>query len=435
MQNVISYVVSYLESRSAFNDVGVIRNALEKLELNIDPTKVIVVAGTNGKGSVCATLQALLMEYGKNVGFLSSPHLIKVNERIKYNGKNISNKDFCSVFKKVWGKTRDFDLSYFEYMTLMAADYFFAVKQVDFAILEVGLGGTHDAVNAVPHGLSVITKLGVDHGDILGNGPLEIAQNKFGIISKDNQVFHSKLYDENVAILLAKTVEEQQAKAREAYPYDCVVDKSGRYPSFYIKTRWGDFKMSLQGERAAENTALAITVFDHLIEGKADIRQFLPAIGKVIWPGRMEAIKYRDRDIFLSGDHNPQGIQSLLDILKFYDFDEVHFVVGICCDKNHSEMLAKLMQVKNAHLYLTETPEKTLSTGNYDERFCKTARFMSSKPMKALDMAVSHAKESAGENLVIVTGSLYLVGKIKAKIEAEKRRMEKSPRSSIHGLR
>ncbi|MDR1551248.1 MAG: hypothetical protein LBS14_01030 [Holosporaceae bacterium] len=414
-------VVNYLESKKKPNSVDMVKRALDNLDLEIDPAMVIVVSGTNGKGSTCATLQTLLMASGKNVGFLSSPHLIKINERIKFNGEDISDEDFCEIFNIVHAKVQDFDLSYFEYIMLIAAHYFFRTKSVDFAILEIGLGGTFDAVNAVPHKLSVITKLGIDHESILGNSPLKIAENKFGIISNNNYVFHTKFDNENVVQLFEKTVKKLQATAVEAYPYVCHVKRSNRYPSFYIEMSLGNFRMNLQGERAAENTALAITVFDHLVNNAG---QFLPAIDKVMWPGRMERVTYRNHDVFLSGDHNPQGIQSLLDLLKFYNFENAHFVVGICRDKKYGEMLEKLLHSKSAKLYLTETPEKTLHIDEYDECFLYAAEFISADPVEALNIAIDHAfrSEASGltfRQLVIVTGSLYLVGKIKAIITAQ----------------
>ncbi|MDR2158041.1 MAG: hypothetical protein LBO02_01850, partial [Holosporaceae bacterium] len=134
-------IIRYLENQRGFHDVAVVKRALDALELNIDPKKTIVVAGTNGKGSTCATLQTLLTAARKNVGLYSSPHLVKINERIKFNEENISDEDFYNIFHIVHEKIKKYDPSYFEYLTLMAAYYFFAVKDVDFAIFEVGLGG------------------------------------------------------------------------------------------------------------------------------------------------------------------------------------------------------------------------------------------------------------------------------------------------------
>jgi dihydrofolate synthase/folylpolyglutamate synthase len=406
----MSDTIRYLEEQTKFNSLDTIKQALHLLDLKIDPEKVIVVAGTNGKGTTCSALQTLLISSGKNVGFFSSPHLIKINERIKFNGTDISDEDFEDVFRRVHAKTRDFQLSYFEYLTLMAACYFFAIKNVDYAIFEVGLGGSEDASNAVPHAISVITSLAMDHEAVLGNNILEIASNKFGIIGEGNRVFHTEFSDERVALRASETAQKFGARLICAYPYACEVEEGGKYPEFFIKNRFGKFRMNLPGKRAAENISLAVTVFDHLIENAG---RFLSAIENITWPCRMERVVYKNRDIFLSGDHNPHGVQSLTDILKHYSYERIRFVVGVCYDKNYREMLRKLKILKNSHIYLTETPVKTLSIKDYDPAFLEEADFVSSDPTAALDAAVL----SAGcDDLVVVTGSLYLTGEIKKSV-------------------
>jgi dihydrofolate synthase/folylpolyglutamate synthase len=403
-------IIRFLESQRGFHAPSLIKWALEALELKPDSSKTIVVAGTNGKGSTCAILQTLLMAAGKNVGFYSSPHLVRINERIKFNGEDVSDDDFCKIFRIVREKVQLYDLSCFEYLTLMAAYYFFALKKVDFAIFEAGLGGVFDATRSIPHDVSVITRLGLDHESILGNSLAEIAGNKFGIIDEGNRVFHTKFSDEAVIKLSQKIANERRAELIEAYSYDCVVEISDKYPDFWIKSQWGDFKMNLPGRRAAENTALAATIFDRVC---GNPRDFLPAVEKVNWPGRMEKIRYRNRDVFLSGDHNPQGIDSLLDILRHYKFDGIRFVVGICRDKKHSQMLEKLADFPRSVLYLTETPEKTLPIQDYERKFLRSAAFVSSDPEEALESALSDCAEN---DLIAITGSLYLVGKLRRHI-------------------
>ncbi|MDR1375744.1 MAG: hypothetical protein LBJ45_02940 [Holosporaceae bacterium] len=408
-------MVSSLEDPHKLKYMNYIKKAYAAMDLNIDPSKVIVVAGTNGKGSVCATLQTLLMAAGKNVGFFSSPHFLKVNERIKFNGKDISDDDFCRVFLAVRKKVttsceeaEDLTLSFFEYITAMAVYYFFDThrENIDYAILEVGLGGALDSTNAIPHATSVIAKLGLDHESVLGRNLPEIAVNKFGIIAPRNNVFHMKFDSAEVSLLFEKCIRELHCNAIEAHACSMLIDKSKKYPTFGIRTPFGDFPMNMQGMRAVENTALAITVFDNLEPNAA---KFLSAVKNVNWPGRMEKIHHKNRDIFLSGDHNPQGIESLLEILSHYKFREIHFVVGICSDKNHLKMLQKLMTLKNSHLYLTETPLKTLPLKCYDKNFLELAQFASPNPLEAFNAAVLNAKS---DDLLVVTGSLYLISRI-----------------------
>jgi dihydrofolate synthase/folylpolyglutamate synthase len=382
------------------------------LKLEINQEKVILVAGTNGKGTVCATLQTLLVEAGKNVGLFTSPHLKKINERIKFNGVDVTDDEFCRLFEDVHSLVSEYNLTYFEYLTLMAAYYFFLRRknETDFAIFEVGLGGTHDSTNAIPHSTSVIAKLGMDHENILGDSICDIARDKFGIIAEGNTVFHMGFPSEveevsNHYRKIAKFVRACECSMR--------VDVSGKYPSFFILTPLGEYEMSLPGRRAMEDIALALTVFDYLTPQAA---KHAHAISQVQWPGRMEKAIYNGREIFLSGDHNPQGVKSLLDLLIYYRYARIHFVVGICHDKNHGEMLDRLANFPNAILYLTETTEKTLPVYQYDEKFLKMARCVAADPMDALNAAVVNATSA---DMIVATGSLYLVGLYKCKCDGE----------------
>jgi dihydrofolate synthase/folylpolyglutamate synthase len=416
----IDEIINYLEKQKSFRRVEDIKNILfDCLKIDIDPSKVIIVAGTNGKGTTCATLQTLLLAAEKNVGFFSSPHLEKINERIKFNGVDISDKDFCRIFHEIRQKITDSDFSYFEYLTLIAAYYFFEYHktEIDYAIFEVGLGGTLDSTNAIPHDISVITKVGLDHEDVFGHGILNIIKNKFGIISQNNTVFYTDFYDvvlnesDIVAVksLMNEYTQKCSVKFIKAYDAHMEVNTSNKIPTFSAVMKSGKYKLKLMGKRAVENSMLAVTVFDHLMPNS---KQYLNALEKVHWPGRMEKVIYNNHEIFISGDHNPQGIQSLLDILKYCSYKNVHFVVGICKDKDHSAMLDLLTQTRNSNLYLTATTEKVLPIDQYDQRFTKIAKCVTSNQLEALEVAISNASASH-EDLIIVTGSLYLVGHIR----------------------
>ena len=142
-------ILSFLEKQNKYHTPDELKECLEILGIKFPPQKVILVTGTNGKGSTCATLQTLLVAAGKNVGFFSSPHMIKVNERIKYNGIDISDEDFSRIFKIIHEKLSNFHLSFFEYLTLIAAYYFYFEKQSLFCLV------LHQAHSKVPTSLSL----------------------------------------------------------------------------------------------------------------------------------------------------------------------------------------------------------------------------------------------------------------------------------------
>ncbi len=394
-------IINFLEGQTQSHSPMVVADALSMLGIDPDPERVILVAGTNGKGTTAATLQTLLKASGKKVGFFSSPHLEKINERIKYNAEDISDEEFQRVFNILRDRIAHYNFSYFEYLTIIAAYYFFCVKNVDYAIFEVGLGGTLDATNAIPHAINVITAIGMDHEDILGKSLEQIARNKFGIVSSGSKVFHSHFSDARVKEITG----EFSAEWIEADAYTCIVDTEGIYPRFFLDMHGERHEMSIPGERAAENMALAVTVFRSL---EVKWRDYMHALSNVYWPGRMERIVYRGRDVFLSGDHNPLGICSLTNLLSFYNYGICNCVVGICQDKDHTSMLNILAKVRDIRIYLTETPVKTLSIDNYQHN--ANIYMANSDPIAAFSAAFSNTKQG---DMILVSGSLYLVGLIR----------------------
>lgn len=378
--------------------------AFEKLGFCVDPQKVILVAGTNGKGTTSATLAALLESAGYKVGLYTSPHLVKVNERIKVDFKDISDEDFVDSFSFVKENLGGVEISQFEYFTFIACHHFFVREKVDYVVFEVGLGGLYDATNVIPHNMCVITKLGFDHEKYLGNTIESIAENKFGIINNpaDQVVVYLDFKNPSVEEILFRKNAKRFVKNID-FKYE--VDAEQQPPVFYIKTAFGKAKLALPGYRACENTALAITTFAEL---GFNVSENMEAISSVKWPGRMDSINVRNRRVYLSGDHNPQGIDSLIEILQYYEYEKIHFIVGIAIDKDFGKILEKLSTIPRSEIYLTETAFKPRAICDYGEWLDKCKR--ADKDRVAL---LRWVVENASQNdIVVVTGSLYLVGDI-----------------------
>ncbi len=382
-----------------------VKNVIDKMQINFEPKKIVVVSGTNGKGTTSMTLAHLLSAYGNAVGLFTSPHLVKINERIKigYNTffSDISEQDFSDAFNYVQNiSTR---LSYFEYLTCMACYYFFIRNQVDYAIFEVGLGGTYDATNAIPHDTCIITKLGIDHEEYLGSTLKDIAINKFGIINNSSEskqnVIHAPFLSDKV-IALSKNYNCNFIEAC-SFKLDCI---KSSIPKFFMTTKYGKAELALPGKRACENTSLALTALDVL---GYDPKVHIDTIQSVNWPGRMERMQIDCRDIMLSGDHNSQGIDSLLELLQYYEYDDIYFIVGIAYDKDFNAILQKLCDVGGSHLFLTETPIKTRKVMDYGQwaKICEEA----DPDWKMLLQKIPKNKKS----MIVITGSLYLVGAVK----------------------
>lgn len=412
-----SEVVQFLESLQimpkTMPGLQKIKKALEQTDWysQIDPNKVVVVAGTNGKGSSCAALEALLLQAGQSTGFYSSPHLVSTTERIRINQIAISESEFVNLFEECAALIEKCELSHFEALTLMAGHYFFSGRFLsaapDFVIFEVGLGGEFDATNAFPHKYNMITKLGLDHTNILGNSLDQIAKAKFGIVGKKSIVVYSRLSAEALArmhevrkLTNSNWVEVESPVLR--------IEKSDSEPKYFLNVRDREMQINLLGLRAAENIMNAVTMFEVL---GFDLYGNEAALMKIKWPGRMQKVNWPaiKCSLYLSGDHNEQGVESLKQILSDFRWKNLHLLVGIGADKASEVMLKKLCELDSIKLYLTETPFKGLAVTDYPTEFLQMA-VQKNREIKPLLESV--AMTALEEDLCVVTGSLYLVGEV-----------------------
>lgn len=371
---------------------------------NIPSEKVITVAGTNGKGTTCAALQTLLLSAGKKVGLYTSPHLISTTERIRVNGQPISEAAFVQIYLENKSLIAQYELTHFESLTLMAAEYFFGKNSLDYVIFEVGLGGTFDATNVFPNRYSIITALAMDHQNILGNTVLEIAKNKFGIIKPNSKVVHHSLPAEVIG-LFSEVLSKTNSQAVGAVAGTVHAEKSFD-PEWILQTPWGKTKINIPGHRACENIMTALTMFEEL---GFEPQDHLHSLENIPWQGRMQKITWPklQAPVYLSGDHNVQGVQSLLHMLQSYEWKQLHLVVGIGQDKAAEEMLRILFTLPRMKLYLTMTPFKGRSVLDYPEELRTKAVSENDNVVELLNSLIVEKND-----LVVVTGSLYLVGQV-----------------------
>lgn len=298
---------------SKFEKFG-INLGLDRIEYLLDKLgnphkkfKSIHVAGTNGKGSVCAMLSSILKESGLKVAMYTSPHLFKYNERIKINGKDISDKDLEKYFKKVTAILKHPTLqcgvlvpgehpTIFEILTAMAFKYF-ADKKVDIAVVEVGMGGRFDATNVLIPEVSVITTIDFDHTEYLGKTLKKIAFEKAGIIKPGVPVVVGKIKKEALDVI------KKVAKKNGSDLYS-VTDRTMSCPYD---------PMPLIGPHQKQNAAVAVKVMDILCRGRilsCPSSVIKKGLRKTRWPGRFQVISKKPL-IIVDGAHNPAGIRAL----------------------------------------------------------------------------------------------------------------------------
>jgi len=398
------------------------RGALATLKLKFSEggKGIVLVAGTNGKGTVAKTLETLLGgECDGAVGLFTSPHLMRTTERIRSFGRDLSDEEFVTVFAKVEATVNQYGLSHFEILTLMMAEVFFGgwIRPcVLWAVIEVGVGGRLDPTRLIPHNTSVVTTLALDHVDLLGPTLRDIAREKFAIVDDGGLLVHRALPWAEIESDVVRTCAPDRSIRRVIAPeYQFHVDKNG--PTWVMETPWGEVALGLPGRRAVENSSLALTVYREL---GFDPLKGLSKLARVEWPCRMERFRIRGREVYLSGDHNPEGVVSLAEILRHFRYRSLELVVGIGAKKDTETMLTEFSQLPRARLRLTTTPFRGAPLAMYGDWLNRSVAY-DEDPLQAVERAI---KESHEDDLIVCTGSLYMVGFLREQILAGRYRDE-----------
>ena len=407
----ISDPVSKFEAmKGALRDLGIQSFCKEK---------IILIAGTNGKGTTAKTLQTLLTENGKYVGLFTSPHLISICERIQIDGKPISKDLFVKCFHQVFWLYKKWNLGHAQVLTLMAAYIFFKgdlLSPVEYAIFEVGMGGKWDPTNVIPHRISIITQIGYDHQHILGSTLEEIAEQKLGIVHKnDHHVVALDIFNKGHHLKLQSIKERVIQDTNTAWHtvdrYEYQLEMVKEQPKGFIRIYDQRQEMNLLGKRAAENAALALKCYETL---GFDPKKALVSLKKIKWEGRMhrEDVSFCKCPVYFSGDHNQQGIQSLIDILNDLNYQKIYFLLSIGQAKDPKDILSHLLKVKNSQVYLTMAQFKGHKKEGYKKWLSCVDGYIED-PVQALIQIGKHCQE---KDILVVTGSLYLVGELMAYI-------------------
>jgi len=403
------------------------------------------IAGTNGKGSTAAMLESILRVGGLRTGLYTSPHLVRINERIRVAGEDISNADFAAAFSRVHAFIEVLLASgslaahptYFECLTAMAFDHFalgchpeqsegsaFSAPQpapVDFAIYEVGMGGRLDSTNIVTPEVAVITQIDFDHESFLGHSIEEIAAEKAGIIKPGAWVVSSAERPEARAVI-ARRCAELDARLLEvdsAYGVENLRSDSGCYRADVLPARAHHriaLSLPFPGRYQIRNALTALAAARLLAERgfPMDDDAISRGIAATHWPGRLELVQ-QNPSIFLDGTHNPAGARALLEFWEEnFSGRRIHLVYGAMRDKAVDE-IAGLLFPHAASVTLTEPRQTRAITAAELARIA--GHFVSSgrlavvpDPAEALEHAIARA---APEDAVFATGSLYLAGDLR----------------------
>ena len=404
-------VEKWLHSRIGLNfrsGLGRMQRAVDLLGNPEQTYPIIHVTGTNGKGSTIAFMRELFVSHGKKVGTFTSPHIVSIHDRICINGEPISDADFIRLADQVKAmeqrllETHD-QLSFFELLTLIALLYF-KEQGVDIVLLEVGIGGLLDTTNVVTGEIAVITSIGLDHQETLGNSLAEIAGQKAGIFKSGKSAVIANLAPE------AQLVCQRTANDLGVSLYQANKDFSFQNGNF--SSSLADFNhliLGLEGAYQEENAALALQAFLLFMaqrDEKVDQEAIRAALRTTRWAGRLEAVT---EHIYLDGAHNLPALERLVEFIqeKIQQGYQPQILFGALKRKDYSGMLT----------YLTEhLPDVALYVTSFDyQGSLEEQDFGDYTSITSYRDFIDNFESFAGEqDLLFVTGSLYFISEVRA---------------------
>ena len=377
---------------------------------------IVHVAGTNGKGSVCAYLSSILTESGYRVGRYTSPHLVNWTERICLNEQEISTPDLVEVLQEVKQAIDPDSQSPTQFEIITAAAWlYFAKSQVDIAVVEVGLGGRLDATNVSDRPLvSIITSLSKEHWQRLGPTVADIAREKAGVLKANCPAVVGQLPPE------AKQVVVEKARELDA-PIAWIEPAQTIHLANQNNARWAEYQdlkypLPLLGEVQLSNSAIAIATIKILQQQGWHIPELAIQTGmnKTRWLGRLQWTTWNNHPLLIDGAHNPAAaiaLRSYVDTLN----QSVIWVMGMLSTKDHQDILEVLLKPQD-ELHLVPVPDHSSAEpaklASIAQQVCPHLSNCKTydSVFAALDMAVDSANNSVTESLVVLCGSLYLIG-------------------------
>jgi len=375
----------------------------------------IHIAGTNGKGSTAAMLSAILARAGFQVGLYTSPHLVKFNERFRVNDQDVADREIMTAYRRVKEVIDEREPPTFFEMTSAMAFSLFAEKEVEWAIVEVGMGGRLDATNVIQPEITIINNVSYDHQEFLGFTLSQIAREKAGIIKREVPVVTA--VRQPVALAVIKT----QCLTLNAPCYrvgrQIKVRTVGKQCFSYNGPEWRlqNLHVPLRGRHQVVNAATALGALEILERSghfNLDSRQIEEGLARTRWPGRLEWFSRRP-PVLLDGAHNSGGVVALRQALqKEYHYKKLIIVLGIMADKDFRSMLLKLAPLADQVILTRPKYERAAEPESIKKMAGEfAARTELVRPAReALRRAMSMADS---DDLVLVTGSLYFIGEIK----------------------
>jgi dihydrofolate synthase/folylpolyglutamate synthase len=423
-QEALDYILKFADyerqSRSNFVwDLRRIERLLERLGNPQYSAKTVHITGTKGKESAAVMVESVLRLAGYKTGLYTSPHLLSFTERIKADGQPISEDDWARLTRAIMPEVEIVnaegaygELTTFEILTALGFLYF-REMEVDYQLIEVGLGGRLDATNVVKPDVCVMTSISYDHTDVLGNTLAEIAGEKAGIIKPGAVVVTAPQEPEAMAVI-EKVCSEKSVRLIKAGSE--VTWRKGRYAdgmqSFQVKGLVGeyDLKIPLPGEYQMENAAVAVATIEVLIEQgavKITIEDITEGFKQVSCPGRLQVL-HREPLLVVDEAHNAYSMKKLGEALReYFEFDKLIMILGFGWDKEVDGMV----RIADDIIVVASTHPKAVKPEMLREKFCEYG--ISARTAESVPAAVEIALTSAGKkDLICAAGSIFVVAEV-----------------------
>jgi dihydrofolate synthase/folylpolyglutamate synthase len=379
------------------------------------------VGGTNGKGSIAASLASVLKAAGYRIGLYTSPHLIDFRERIRVDGAMIPVETLSDLIRRVRRADRE-GVTYFEFATALAMAHF-AHCRVDVAVLEVGMGGRLDATNVVRPVLSIISNIALDHAEYLGRRLEDIAREKAGIIRRGGVCITAARQASALAVIGRVCRQKGARLLRMGREIRIRAEAGGSFHFYGPALELGNLSLALAGPHQRENAALALGALGILRTRDFKISDEAVRLGlaSVRWAGRLEIVAKRPT-ILLDGAHNAAGSAALRRALEEFEFRRLILVLGVLADKDYRGIIRRLAPLAHRLIATRPPDDRALAPELLAAEAMRWIRRVEvvTKPRDA----VARAREAAGaDDLICIAGSLYLVGAVRPLLTHRKARV------------
>lgn len=390
-----------------------------------DKLKFIHIAGTNGKGSTATFIANILNSAGYSTGLYTSPFIERFNERIMLNGQQIADDELIKYVERIKKAIEQMMQQGFEHPTVFEAItamafLYYHEKKCDIVVLEVGMGGRFDATNIISSSVvSVITKIALDHIDVLGNTLSKIAYEKAGIIKKNGVVVAYPQHESAIGSIESVC---KQMGARLFYAQPDILENIQLKPGLlsFKHPRLGNIETSIVGLHQVNNAAVALKVCEVLVNLGYNISNdsIVTGFKNAFWPGRFELLRTQP-DFYIDGAHNPDGVKAFIETFKtIYPGEKASFIFGVMKDKDYVVMVKDLSTIAKRFIAVVPDNLRALEPENLTNimsKYCKNVEYSGTIEKAIEKMLLISSKD----DIIVALGSLYYIGNVRRLIRID----------------